>query len=91
MPRKTLPASAVKGATRPAKTDAPVTTGAMRGDAPVQRTVPAKGAPSPFAGAASVFAAATYQGEKAQPRARVQKQKSPSNIVEAATWRGSFV
>lgn len=58
MPRKTLPASAVKGATRPAKTDAPVTTGAMRGDAPVQRTVPAKGAPSPFAGAASVFAAA---------------------------------
>lgn len=57
MPRKSKPASAAKSAGRSDKDDGPVATGAMRGEAPVQRTVPAKGAPSPFAGAASVFAA----------------------------------
>lgn len=50
-----------RAATR--KADAPVTTGAMQGDKPIHRIVPAKGAPSPFSAAASVFDA----GQQAKP------------------------
>lgn len=44
------------------KTDAPITTGAMQGDKPIQRTVPASAANGPFAGAASVFDAGKQAG-----------------------------
>lgn len=48
------------------KADGPITTGAMQGDKPTQRIVPASSAPSTFAAATSVFNA----GKQAKQQAR---------------------
>lgn len=68
-----------RAATR--KADAPVTTGAMQGDTPIHRIVPAKGAPSPFSAAASVFDA----GQQAKPASKRGGKRQILPLLDPAT------